>query len=81
MFPHPDPANIYLLKVNNKSSNKRCEKKFTPFSNVFIVEFEDAFACRRMNTTVKEETSVNLRIQLEHVKKQKLKNFVFRTLS
>ena len=41
------PANIYLLKVNNGNTKKRCEicskltiKTLTPFSNVSIIDFE-----------------------------------------
>ena len=38
-------ANIYLLKINNKNTRKRCETCSnltikTPFSNVSIVDFE-----------------------------------------
>ena len=43
------PANISLVKVNNKNTRKRCEicSKLTiktpePFSRVFIVDFEQA---------------------------------------
>ena len=40
------PANIYLFKVNNRNTRKRCEIcskltiTFTPFSGVSIVDFE-----------------------------------------
>ena len=44
---HYIPANIYLLKVNNRNTRKRCEicSKFTPFSGVSIVDFEQVNVC------------------------------------
>ena len=43
------PANIFLVKVNNKNTRQRCEicsklklKTPEPFSSVFIVHFEQA---------------------------------------
>ena len=43
-----NPANIYLFKANNRNARKRCEicskltikTHFTPFSSVFIADFE-----------------------------------------
>ena len=46
------PANIYLFKVNNRNTRERCEiclkltiktpeRRFTPFSTVSIVDFDE----------------------------------------
>ena len=45
MSPSKYPVKIYLFKVNNRSTKKRCETSsnseyFAPFSSVSIVGFE-----------------------------------------
>ena len=47
MNPRYIPANIYLFKVNNRNTRKRCEifskstiKTPEPFSSISIVDFE-----------------------------------------
>ena len=47
-----NPANIYLFKVINRNTGKRCElcskltiKHLTPFSNVSVVDFEKVNVC------------------------------------
>ena len=47
-----NPANIYLFKIINRNTGKRCElcskltiKHLTPFSNVSVVDFEKVNVC------------------------------------